>query len=109
LPENNSYLSEERIELLRKIDAIVMRKIKKAGLYNKIWQFPVILIPICDKNGRESIVLRPFVSRDVMTLEFAKLKKTIIKEIVRDIMSTEKISYIFYDLTNKPPGTVEWE
>lgn len=109
IPKSNLYLTKERIKVLQEIDNIVMKHVEKAGAYNDIWQFPVILVPISNGTGKESIVLRPFVSRDVMTLEFARLKKELIQNITEDILASNKIAYVFYDLTNKPPGTVEWE
>jgi GMP synthase (glutamine-hydrolysing) len=109
LTKKATCLTKERVETLREIDAIVTKNIRKDGLYNKIWQFPVVLIPITDKTQKESIVLRPVNTRDAMTLNFYQMDKTILKKITNAILATGKISYVFYDLTNKPPGTTEWE
>ena len=109
LPDRDVYISRERIELLRQIDDIVTNIIKRAGVYDNIWQFPVVLLPIVDEQGRESIVLRPFNSRDVMTATFYRMDKKILDQIGQTILATGKISYLFYDITNKPPGTTEWE
>lgn len=109
LPSQNLFLTPQRVETLRQIDAIVTKNIKEADLYNSIWQFPVVLIPITDGSQKESIVLRPVNTRDVMTLNFYPMKKSVLKKITREILSTKKISYVFYDITNKPPGTTEWE
>ena len=112
LPKSNYYLIRKRTELLRKIDAIVMAQIREAGLYNKIWQFPIVLVPVgCKINGKfkESIVLRPIISRDAMTADFARIGSKTLDKITEQIMCTDEISYIFYDITNKPPGTIEWE
>ncbi|MFZ2189011.1 MAG: glutamine-hydrolyzing GMP synthase [Candidatus Moraniibacteriota bacterium] len=108
-PKKNLYISPERMDLLREIDAIVHRTIRKEGIYDGIWEFVVVLIPIVDDRGRESIVLRPFNSRDVMTLTFYKMESRILKKMTKAILATGKISYVFYDITNKPPGTTEWE
>jgi GMP synthase (glutamine-hydrolysing) len=108
-PNKLSDLNQERIATLQEIDHIVMNIIKENSLYNEIWQFPVVLIPITDKDGRESIVLRPFNTRDVMTFTFYQMQKKIVKKITEAILATGKISYVFYDITNKPPGTTEWE
>jgi GMP synthase (glutamine-hydrolysing) len=86
-----------------------MRFIKREKLYNYIWQFPVVLVPITDKTKRESIVLRPIITRDAMTLHFAEIQKLLLKKLTKEILSTGDISHIFYDITNKPPGTIEWE
>lgn len=109
LPKEDYTLTKKRIKLLQKIDAIVMAQIKDARLYAKIWQFPVILIPILGPKKKESIVLRPIVSREAMTADFFHLKKQILRDITEKILSTGEIDYVFYDITNKPPGTIEWE
>lgn len=109
LPANSLFLMRERIGLLREIDDIVTRIIKKHKIYDDIWQFPVVLVPILNEEGKESIVLRPFWSRDAMTTNFYQMKKNVLDEIIAKIKSTNKISHIFYDVTNKPPGTIEWE
>ncbi len=109
LARKETYLTKERVELLREADAIVTKNIRQAKLYDQIWQFPVVLIPITDKSGKESIVLRPVNTRDAMTLNFYQMQKTVFKKITKEILATGRISYVFYDLTNKPPGTTEWE
>jgi GMP synthase (glutamine-hydrolysing) len=109
LTENSQCLTRERVDKLRRIDEIVNNKIKTVGIYDTIWQLPVVLIPVTDEQGRESIVLRPINSRDAMTLDFYEMDPKVLDEIVREIIATGEISYVFYDITNKPPGTVEWE
>ena len=109
LPACDVYVSRERINLLRQIDDMVISIIRQNGIYDNIWQFPSVLIPIVDEQSREAIVLRPFNSRDVMTATFYRMDKKILSQIVQEILATGKISYVFYDVTNKPPGTTEWE
>lgn len=109
LLQSSTYLTRERIKILREMDGIVNEIVQKAGIYDNIWQFPVVLIPLTDGSKKESIVLRPINSRDAMTLNFYRMEKEIIDEIVEKISSTGKISHIFYDITDKPPGTTEWE
>jgi len=103
-------LTPNRVELLQKADEIVRKAIEENNLTRKIWQFPVVLIPI-NINGRkgESIVLRPVASEEAMTANFYKLPTDVLKSIVLDILSLDGISGVFYDITNKPPGTIEWE
>lgn len=108
-PDQDFFLSRERVETLREIDSIVSRHLERSGLYGKIWQFPVVLVPITDGSGKESVVLRPVNTRDAMTLDFYRIPKAILKKITRDILKTGKVFYVFYDITNKPPGTTEWE
>lgn len=109
LPEESVYLTKERADLAREVDDVVSSVIKNSGIYEKIWQFPVVLLPLTDGRGKESIVLRPINSRDAMTLNFYRMEKEILDEIVEKISATGKISHIFYDITDKPPGTTEWE
>lgn len=108
LKPQQAYLTKERLNLLRMIDFIVRRYIWIKGYYKKMWQMPVVLIPLMS-HGKESIVLRPVCSTEVMTASFTKMRPDHVKELARNILATKKISAVFYDITNKPPGTVEWE
>jgi len=103
-----SDLNRPRLNLLREIDDIVMQKISTAGVMREIWQFPTIVLPLGEDN-KESVVLRPIESIEAMTVNYYRMDKTLRKEIVDSIMSTGKISHVFFDITNKPPGTIEWE
>lgn len=107
--KKDAYLTPERIENLRRVDFEVNRIVEKNSLYDKIWQFPVILLPITDEFKKESIVLRPINSRDAMTLNFFQMERDVLDEIASSIKKNGNISHIFYDITDKPPGTVEWE
>ncbi len=109
LAKDNIFLTPERVAILREIDDLVHRHIKQAGIYDDIWQFPVVLVPLIDSEGRESIGLRPFNSRDVMTVHFYRMAKEVLADLVVKIQATGKIAHLFYDITNKPPGTTEWE
>jgi GMP synthase (glutamine-hydrolysing) len=101
---SKASITKERLDLLRKADHIAMSFLDLYGLMKKVWQMPTVLIPI---NG-ESIVLRPIYSTDVMSASFADLPMNVVKEMSREIRSLG-VSAVFYDITHKPPGTVEWE
>ena len=103
-----AFLTKPRIKLLQTIDHLVTTEIKRAKVYGRLWQCPVILIPFGHKH-RSSIVLRPFASREAMTGEAYLLPPTLINTITAKINRLKAIDYIFYDLTDKPPGTIEWE
>lgn len=104
------YLTQDRLDLLRVADDIVMHKAKEHKLVNAIWQFPVVLVPYGKTNtGGESIVLRPIQSREVMTVNFYQMPKPALIDIIRALKKIPYIDYIFYDITHKPPATVEWE
>ena len=95
--------------LLQKADELVFEETRKAGLWNQIWQFPVVLIPIGSKPGKESVVLRPVFSRDAMTVQFADLPQEFVHLLAEKLLKINEIENVFFDVTHKPPGTIEWE
>lgn len=102
-------LTPQRTQLLQEIDDVVQSFTREAGIEPDIWQFPVVLVPF-GTDGKESIVLRPFQSRDAMTLNVYHMDLRLLAELVARLQQfSQYISFIFYDLTHKPPGTVEWE
>ena len=103
------YLNRERADLLRKADAIAHEEMVNAGVYQDIWQFPVVLLPFGTSDGGESVVLRPINSTDAMTANAAHLPEAAIKTMTERIMALDGVDLVFLDLTNKPPGTIEWE
>ncbi len=104
------YLSPDRANLLREADAIVDEEMKKdENLYRLIWQFPVVLLPFGTSEGGQSIVLRPIESTDAMTANAADLPSDILQKMTERISAIDGIDLVFLDLTNKPPGTIEWE
>jgi GMP synthase (glutamine-hydrolysing) len=102
-------LTRERIALLRAADEAVTRIVRKHALYDAIWQFPVAMIPLGSAAGRESIVLRPVNSRDGMTADFARLPLAVVDEIAAALGQLETVDAVLYDVTNKPPATIELE
>ena len=102
------YLTDDRIKLLQEIDDIVEKFLIEKNYRNKIWQFPVVLIPVWSE-WKESIVLRPIDSIEAMTATFSKIEISDLKSLVAEILKNPKIETVFYDLTGKPPGTIEWE
>ncbi|TGJ99289.1 glutamine-hydrolyzing GMP synthase [Leptospira semungkisensis] len=102
-------LDKKDSDLLREADAIVENILQKRKVYDRIWQMPVVLLPVGSQAGKRSIVLRPVDSQEAMTASFFHLEKEILEELVTEILKIPEIDYVFYDLTNKPPGTIEWE
>ena len=102
-------LSRARIAVLREADDLVTRIVRKHGLYDAIWQFPVAMIPLGDAAGRETIVLRPVNSRDGMTADFARLPVAVVDEIGVALAALPGVDAVLYDVTNKPPATIELE
>ncbi|MFA6511553.1 MAG: glutamine-hydrolyzing GMP synthase [Patescibacteria group bacterium] len=102
-------VSEERLDLLRNVDAIVQDFFITNGVAAEIWQTPVVLIPF-GFGLRPSVVIRPVVSREAMTVTPFKLTQKMAEELVQTIEAASlPIAGIFYDITDKPPGTIEWE
>jgi len=103
-------MSEKRVALLQKTDDIVTRTLREMDLYEKVWQFPTVLLPISfNKTGKESIVLRPIDSIDAMSASVGKLPWEFFEKVASEILQDTEISAVFLDVTSKPPGTIEWE
>ncbi|MBW7858514.1 MAG: glutamine-hydrolyzing GMP synthase [Leptonema sp. (in: Bacteria)] len=109
----NRYITKERMSVLRVADAIVNDFLVEKDIYNEIWQMPVVLLPIQNSNepnsNRESIVLRPILSTDAMTATAYPMKASLLTELVNRLLKTNYFDFIYYDITSKPPGTIEWE
>ncbi len=101
--------SIDRVETLQKVDDAVTKVMSDAPEDYGIWQFPVVLVPVSTQPDHESIVLRPIVSTEAMTASFAKIDQSVLVRLTEAASSKSSISHIFYDLTHKPPGTIEWE
>ncbi len=105
-----SDLNRDRIALLQKADDVVDNFIKEKGIDKDIWQFPTVLIPVSiNSDVGESVVLRPVESSDAMTANFYHMDLILLNELVDRLKKLDGISAVFYDITNKPPGTIEWE
>jgi GMP synthase (glutamine-hydrolysing) len=102
-------ITDERLERLRHADAIVRRLSHESGFDKTIWQFPVVLLPIGTLARPDSVVLRPVDSVDGMTAEAVRMPDSLLEQICKELLETEGVSTVFYDLTHKPPATIEWE
>jgi len=102
-------LSPQRLSRLRRADAIVRRISQNSGFESKIWQFPVVLVPLGLQNAPDSVVLRPVESVDGMTAQAATMPAAVLDSIADGLLVEPDICCVFYDLTHKPPGTIEWE
>ncbi len=104
-----SSITHGRVELLRRADAIVRDLCHTSGFEDQVWQFPVILIPLGAGESRDSVVLRPIQSVDGMTADSVAMPEVLLREMRARLMSIPEIAGVYYDLTHKPPGTIEWE
>ena len=104
-----SSLTPARIDRLRRADAIVRRLSRQSGFDRHIWQFPVVLIPLGTEAIPDSVVLRPVHSVDGMTAQSVTMPAPLLDAIGKELLALDGICGVFYDLTNKPPATIEWE
>jgi GMP synthase (glutamine-hydrolysing) len=110
-------ITKEKIQILQEADAIYMDEIKKAGLYDKIWQAFAVLLPVKtvgvmgDSRTYEfACALRAVTSSDGMTADFYQFDHQFLgRAASRIINEVRGINRIVYDITSKPPGTIEWE
>jgi len=110
-------VNNEKLDCLRDADWIVRDEIKKAGLYNDIWQAFAVLLPVKtvgvmgDKRTYAwPIVLRCVSSEDGMTADWSKIPFQILERIANRIVNEViSVNRVVYDITSKPPGTIEWE
>lgn len=104
-----SELSLERLDRLREADSIVREISHQSGFDKEIWQFPVVLIPLGVQTKPDSIVLRPIDSVDGMTAQSVPMPPEILNQMSARLLNVKGIAGVFYDLTHKPPATIEWE
>jgi GMP synthase (glutamine-hydrolysing) len=100
---------EERLARLRRADAVVRRLSHASGFDRRVWQFPVILIPAGTPERPDSVVLRPVDSVDGMTAQSVAMDRDLLTETAAELLGVPGVCGVFYDLTHKPPGTIEWE
>jgi len=104
-----SSLTPERLARLRRADAIVRRLSHESGFDQRIWQFPVVLIPLGSDAAPDSVVLRPVDSVDGMTAQSVGMPDSLLRSVSSALLAVPGIAGVFYDLTHKPPATIEWE
>lgn len=110
-------ITREKLDILRECDAIYLDELQKAGLSEKIWQSFAVMTGIrtvgCmgdDRTYGYCIGLRAVTSDDAMTVEAAEIPYPVLKKIVsRMIGEVRSVNRVVYDITGKPPGTIEWE
>ena len=110
-------ITREKLEILRNADAVYIDQIRKAGLYDKIWQAFAVLLPVKtvgvmgDGRTYEYVVgLRAVTSTDGMTADFYPFDMNFLGLTATRIINEVKgVNRVVYDVTSKPPGTIEWE
>ena len=110
-------ITTEKIEMLQKADHIFINGLKSWNLYNKVWQAATILLPINsvgvmgdERTYEKCVVLRAVQSTDGMTADWVDLPNEFLKEVSNEIINKVKgINRVVYDISSKPPSTIEWE
>jgi GMP synthase (glutamine-hydrolysing) len=110
-------ITRQRLSILREVDAILLEEIRAAGYYNKLWQSFAVLLPLKsvgvmgDMRTYEHIIaIRAVTSKDAMTADWAKLPHDLLGKISNRIINEVKgVNRVVYDISSKPPSTIEWE
>jgi len=110
-------ITEEKVILLQEADHVYIDTLKKSGLYDKVWQAGTILLPVKsvgvmgdERTYEYTIALRAVTSVDGMTADWAHLPYDLLAEVSNEIINRVKgINRVVYDISSKPPATIEWE
>jgi GMP synthase (glutamine-hydrolysing) len=110
-------VTRESLSLLRKVDKIFIDSLRREGLYDSIWQAFAVLLPVKsvgvmgdERTFQNAVVLRAVTSLDGMTADWAKLPYEFLQAIANDIIGrVDGVNRVAYDISSKPPGTIEWE
>ncbi len=110
-------VTAERLDVLQRADAIVVEEVKRAGLYRELWQSFAVLPAVRsvgvmgdERTYAYPIVIRAVTSDDAMTADWARIPYDLLERISsRLINEVPGVNRVAYDITSKPPGTIEWE
>jgi len=110
-------ISRDRLDLLREADAIFIEEVKAAGLYRKMWQSFAVLLPVRsvgvmgdDRTYQYTVALRAVESADGMTADWVRLPYDLLAKVSNRIVNEVRgINRVVYDVSSKPPSTIEWE
>ena len=100
--------SREGLDVLREADARVRDILAEYDTQKRIWQCPVVMLPL-KRHGESAIAIRPVESHDGMTAQYSRLPWPVIERITSAVLQVPGVGALLYDVTNKPPATIEWE
>jgi GMP synthase (glutamine-hydrolysing) len=104
------HMTRQRTLVIQNADKEVMDFISSEKIDGDIWQFPTVMIPLSSNASKdECIVLRPVCSTEAMTASFYRMEFERLDRLSAKLLEVEGVCEVFYDITNKPPGTIEWE
>ncbi len=110
-------VTKQRLDLLREADARFIGELRSSGWYSKVWQAFAVLLPVRsvgvmgdERTYENGVALRAGVSTDGMTADWARLPQDLLERAANRIVNEVRgINRVVYDITSKPPGTIEWE
>ena len=110
-------ITKDKLETLRGADAVVVDEIQRAGLYEKVWQAFAVLLPVRsvgvmgdERTYGHTIAVRVVDSQDAMTADWSRLPMEVLERIsVRIVNEVPGVNRVVYDISSKPPSTIEWE
>lgn len=110
-------ITAEKVALLQEVDAVFINALKEHGLYDKVWQAGAILLPINsvgvmgdERTYEKCVALRAVESTDGMTADWVNLPYEFLQKVSNDIINKVKgVNRVVYDISSKPPATIEWE
>ena len=101
-----TFLTRPGMDLLRQVDHVTHLLTTDCS---QIWQMPVVALPLFEASDDQSFVLRPVCSRDAMTADFYRMEPALLEHVVAAVAAIPGAGMLLYDVTTKPPGTIEWE
>ncbi|NJB37553.1 glutamine-hydrolyzing GMP synthase [Croceivirga sp. JEA036] len=110
-------ITAEKVSMLQEVDAIFIEGLKKSGLYDKVWQAGAMLLPVNsvgvmgdERTYEKCVALRAVESTDGMTADWVNLPYEFLQKVSNDIINKVKgVNRVVYDISSKPPATIEWE
>ena len=110
-------ITPEKVQILQEVDAIWINELKAHNLYNEVWQAGAILLPVQsvgvmgdERTYEKTVALRAVNSTDGMTADWSRLPHDFLAKVSNEIINKVKgVNRVVYDISSKPPATIEWE
>ena len=110
-------ITPEKVDILQQVDKIYIDSLRSAGLYDKVWQAGAILLPVRsvgvmgdERTYENCVALRAVTSTDGMTADWVHLPYEFLADVSNEIINRVRgVNRVVYDISSKPPATIEWE